>query len=292
MMIEKYCERCGIKFQTYTKSLFKYCSTSCKSKDKFTLIKDKEGKEFKVWKHNFEKFPDFYLSLYKKDNLKNKCYVCGNEYKAFRMCCSKECWTKMKIQTTLKTTGCEHNLAKGSKSRFNMEENLFQLYGVNNVYQRDDVKEKLKNTWYLKYGNYNPSQSENIKAKKREKLERNGFWLPRDKWSERKIYENNVHEITWSSMKKFAELKFGSNVWDRISESRKLPQIEWLTVDHKYSRHRGFLEKLDPGIIGHICNLQILTFAENRNKWSYCSITIDELKQEIEEFNKIIRDEN
>jgi hypothetical protein len=179
-----------------------------------------------------------------------------------------------------------------SKSRSNMEENLTELHGVSNVYQRDDVKEKLKNTWYLKYGHDNPSKSENIKAKKRRKAERNGFWVPREEWTERKVYDTNVHEITWSQMRKFAELKFGSNIWDRIKESRKLHQTEWLTVDHRYSRNHGFLEKLDPGIIGHICNLEILTFSENRNKWSSCSITISELKEEIEKFNKNIRNED
>ena len=292
MMIEKYCERCGIKYQTDKKSFFKYCSTLCRSKDKFILIKDKGGDEFNIWKDNFEKYPDFYLPLYKRDRLKNKCFVCGNEYKAFRMCCSKECSAIMKKQTTFETTGSEHNLSRMSKSRSNMEENLTELHGVSNVYQRDDVKEKLKNTWYLKYGHDNPSKSENIKAKKRRKAERNGFWVPREEWTERKVYDTNVHEITWSQMRKFAELKFGSNIWDRIKESRKLHQTEWLTVDHRYSRNQGFLEKLDPGIIGHICNLEILTFSENRNKWSSCSITISELKEEIEKFNKNIRNED
>ena len=290
MMIEKYCEKCGIKYKTDRKSFFKYCSTLCRSKDKFISIKDKSGNEYNIWKDNFEKYPDFYLSLYKKDKLKNKCFVCGNEYKAFRMCCSKECSLIMKKQTTFKTTGSEHNLSRMSKSRSNMEENLIQLHGVSNVYQRDDVKEKLKNTWYLKYGHDNPSKSENIKAKKRKEAERNGFWVPREEWPEKKVYDTNVHEITWSQMKKFAKLKFGSNIWDRIKESRKLHQTKWLTVDHRYSRNQGFLEKMDPSIIGHICNIDILTFSENRNKWSTSSITIGELKAEIEEFNKNIRD--
>ena len=290
MMIEKYCERCGIKYQTDKKSFFKYCSTLCRSRDKFIAIKDKHGNEFNVWKNNFQKYPDFYLSLSKINNTRNKCFICGVEYNSFRMCCSKECSSIMKKQTTFKTTGAEHNLSSGSKSRSNMEENLIQLYGVSNVYQRHDVKEKLKNTWYLKYGYDNPSKSENVKEKKRKEAEKNGFWIPREEWSERKIYEANVHEITWSQMRNFAKLKFGSDIWDRIKESRWLPQTEWLTVDHRYSRNQGFLEKMDPSIIGHICNIDILSFSENRNKWSTSSITIGELKAEIEEFNKNIRD--
>jgi hypothetical protein len=291
-MIEKICSKCGSKYQSNIKSFFKYCSTLCRSKDKFIQIEDKNGDSFNVWKENFLKYPDFYSNLYKTDRLMNKCFICGNEYKSFRMCCSNECSGIMKKQTTFKTTGAEHNLSRESKSRSNMEENLIKLHGVRNVYQRFDVKERLKNTWNLKYGYDNPSKSEAIKIKKRKEAEKNGFWIPRGEWDERKVYETNVNAITWSQMKKFAELKFGDNIWNRIRESRKLSQTEWLTVDHKYSKVQGFLEKLDPSIIGHICNLDIMTFSENRNKWSSCSITIDELKIEIEKFNKNIRDED
>jgi hypothetical protein len=219
----------------------------------------------------------------------NKCFVCGKEYNSFRMCCGKECSLEMKKQTTLNTTGAEHNFSRNSRSRFNMEENLMSLYGVNNVFQRDDVKDKLKQTWYLKYGLDNPSKSDKIKEKKRKEAERNGFWIPRKRWSIRKIYETNVQEITWSQMKKFARLKFGDDIWDRIKESRKLSYSEWLTIDHKYSKSRGFLENVSPEIIGHISNLDVITFKENRNKWSECSITIEELKLEIENFNRNIK---
>jgi hypothetical protein len=289
MIIEKFCERCGSKYETNKKSFFNYCSTLCKSKDKFITIENGTGKPFKVWKANYQKYPDFYSSLNWKNRMDNKCFVCGEEYKSFRMCCGKECSLVMKRQTTLNTTGSEHNLSRNSRSRSNMEENLMSLYGVNNVYQRDDVKEKLKQIWDLKYGFDNPSKYEKIKEKKRKEAERNGFWVPRDRWPVRKIYETNIQEITWSQMKKFARLKFGDDIWNRIKESRKLSHSEWLTIDHKYSKNRGFLENVRPEIIGNICNLDVITFKENRNKWSECSITIEELKLEIENFNKNIK---
>jgi hypothetical protein len=292
MMIENKCKRCGSKFQKIKKSFFEYCSNTCKSRDKFMTIRDKIGNEFKVWKVNFQKYPDFYLNLNSNNKLNNKCFICGKEYTAFRMCCSEKCSSNMKKETTFKTTGSEHNLSKESKSRLNMEENLTKLYGVSNVYQRDDVKNKLKETWKLKYGYDNPSKNKEIKEKKRKKLEKNGFWTPRESWPPRKVYEHNVYEITWSQMRKFAELKFGNDIWERIKKSRKLPQQEWLTVDHKFSRNRGFLENLDPSIIGHICNLEILTFKENRSKWSDCSISREELELEIKKFNSQIKNED
>jgi hypothetical protein len=291
-MIEKFCGTCGSKYETDKKSFFKYCSTLCRSRDKFITVENGTEKPFKVWKMNYQKYPDFYLSLNWKNRLNNKCFVCGKEYSAFRMCCGKDCSLEMKRQTTLDTTGSEHNLSRDSKSRSNMKENLMNLYGINNVYQRNDVKEKLKQTWSLKYGFDNPSKSEIIKGKKRKEAEKNGFWIPREKWSLRKIYEANVQEITWSQIKKFARLKFGDDIWDRIKESRKLPHSEWLTIDHRYSRSYGFLNNIGPDVIGHICNLDVLTFEENRNKWSECSITIEELKSEIEKFNRNIKNEN
>jgi hypothetical protein len=288
----KNCKNCGIEYSTNKESFSKYCSSLCKSRDRFVTIEDKEGKKFKVWKLNFQKYPGFYSSLCKKDRFENKCLICGKQYSAFRMCCSENCSIEMKKNTTFKTTGSEHNLAKESKARDNMYKNLNSLYGVNNVYQREDVKEKLKETWTLKYGYDNPSKSKKIKEKKRKKAEKNGFWLPREKWPPRKVYENNVYEITWENMRKYGDLKFGKDVWEKIKESRNLPQSNWLTIDHKFSRNRGFLENIDPGIIGHICNLDLITFSENCKKWSGCSISREELELEIKNFNKKIKDEN
>ena len=65
-------------------------------------------------------------------------------------------------------------------------------------------------------------------------------------------------------------------------------QKDWLTVDHRISRIYGFINKIPPNVIGHICNLEIMTFEKNRDKWAKCSITIDELIEEIEKFEEII----
>lgn len=67
---------------------------------------------------------------------------------------------------------------------------------------------------------------------------------------------------------------------------------EWLTVDHIYSRSDGFLNKVSPDIIGHICNLNIITFQDNRNKWMHSYITIEDLKEKIKEFEEKIKDAN
>jgi hypothetical protein len=288
-MIEKNCNFCNSKFLADSRKLYPYCSSLCRSKDKFIEI-EKKGKKIRVWKLNYNKYTDFYESDEFENRYFNKCYVCGNVYKAFRMCCSSKCSNIMKEETTFRTTGAKHNLSRNSISRSNMEDRLMENYGIINVYQRDDVKRKLKETWYLKYGFDNPSKSDLIKKKKRDKLETQGYWIPREKWDDRKIYENNVHEITWSQMKKYGRVKFGNDIWDRIRESRNLSQKDWLTVDHRFSRLEGFSKKISPAIIGHICNLDVISFQENRKKWSDSSIEYEELLKEIEIFNKSINE--
>lgn len=288
-MIEKICKFCGKAFSSDKKNFNLYCNSKCKSKDKFVKLKQ-GGKTFSVWKLNYEKFPDFYNNLPSgEERHKNMCYICGKVYDLFRMCCSDECSLKMKKMSTLMTTGAEHNLSSSSSSRKNMNENLFNRYGVNNVFQREDVKNKLKETWKMKYGFSNPSKSEEIKEKKRKIMEERGYWMSREEWDDRKIYEANVYEITWSQMKRFAKLKFGNDIWKRIEESRNLSQVEWLTVDHRFSRNSGFLNSVSPEIIGHICNLEILTFSENRLKWANSSVSMEDLLEEIEKFDKITK---
>lgn len=286
-MMIKYCKRCLEEYDSGNEFNL-YCSSKCKSRDRFIEI-TYGGKSFNLWKENFERFPEFYLGIkVYKDRFKNKCLICETEFFAFRKCCTEKCSLELKKNKTFLSTGGYHNLANGSKSRSNMEKKLMEDYGISNIFQRDDVKDKLKEKWNSIYGFDNPSKSELIKIKKRITSEKNGFWTPLDSWDDRKIYENNVHSITWAQMRKFADLKFGSDIWERIKSSRNLPQKKWLTVDHKLSRHEGYLKKINPFIIGHICNLDILEFQENRFKWSNSSITLEKLTDEINEFeNKI-----
>ena len=284
----KYCKRCSTEYKPENEFNL-YCSSKCKSRDRFIGVPYGD-KSFNLWKENFQKFPEFYLEIKNpKDRFKNKCLICEIEFIAFRKCCSEKCSSELKKNKTFLSTGGYHNLSNGSKSRNNMEKKLMENYRISNIFQRNDVKDKLKEKWNSIYGFDNPSKSELIKIKKRITSEKNGFWTPVDSWDDRKIYENNVYSITWSQMRKFAELKFGSDIWERIKESRKLPQKNWLTVDHKLSRHNGYLNKINPFVIGHICNLNILEFQENRLKWSNSDITLDELTAEIKEFEDKIK---
>jgi len=51
-------------------------------------------------------------------------------------------------------------------------------------------------------------------------------------------------------------------------------------LDHKYSIYQGFIDNIDPKIIGSIHNLQMLSFDTNISKGSDCSITKEKLIDE------------
>jgi hypothetical protein len=48
-------------------------------------------------------------------------------------------------------------------------------------------------------------------------------------------------------------------------------------LDHKFSKHRGFLNNIPPEVIGHHTNLQLIPRYSNRKKYNKCSITLEEL---------------
>jgi hypothetical protein len=48
-------------------------------------------------------------------------------------------------------------------------------------------------------------------------------------------------------------------------------------LDHKFSKHQGFLNKVSPEVIGHYTNLELLSKHSNRKKHNNCSITLTEL---------------
>jgi len=52
-------------------------------------------------------------------------------------------------------------------------------------------------------------------------------------------------------------------------------------LDHKYSIYEGFINDVDPKIISHWKNLEVIPASVNASKQSKCSITIEELQDLI-----------
>jgi len=87
--------------------------------------------------------------------------------------------------------------------------------------------------------------------------------------SEYEIYCRKVWKETYKSLKRY---------------SKKIPNIELRSkkfhLDHKYSIHQGFQNNVNPIIIGHWKNLEIVESVKNLKKYNRCSITLENLIQE------------
>ena len=79
-------------------------------------------------------------------------------------------------QTYLKHYGCEHNFCKNSESRKEWEQRLLDTEGITNVFQRESVKQKSKETLLKNYGK-NAKQYVNSKEHYFEKWLNEGYTL-------------------------------------------------------------------------------------------------------------------
>jgi hypothetical protein len=85
------------------------------------------------------------------------------------------------------------------------------------------------------------------------------------------MYENIVDRITRESW---------NYHHDKVNPDN-LARGKGYELDHKYSKHQGFLNQVPPEIIGHYSNLQMIPRYANRKKYNKCSITIEQLYEGI-----------
>ena len=101
-----------------------------------------------------------------------------------------------------------------------------------------------------------------------------GIFLRREDKEDFDIYKEKVERYTRMSLYLYATEKFGSD-WE---EKRGRTKYH---IDHRYSKKEGFLNNIEPHIIGNIENLELLYFTINCSKKCSCSITINELYDSI-----------
>jgi len=170
------CKNCGKETKFISKKYKIYCSNKCYKKGQGKVISEKAKiKRLKIQEtYKFqclecrEKFKtltklnnhikkvhgkkEYYDKWVKKEN-EELCKICkestnftdriSGKYSGYEMCCSKECREKYRLI---------------ERSKTNMEK-----YGVRNVYQREDIKEKCRKTKLEKYGDENFTNMEKAK---------------------------------------------------------------------------------------------------------------------------------
>jgi len=71
------------------------------------------------------------------------------------------------------------------------------------------------------------------------------------------------------------------NIYGWYSPSNKKNNLQGISKDHKFSVLDGFRNNIDPKIISHPANCELMLFSENSSKKSDSSISINELLQSI-----------
>jgi signal recognition particle subunit SEC65 len=77
------------------------------------------------------------------------------------------------------------------------------------------------------------------------------------------------------------EVEYETNKTKKIS---KLKKPSGYSLDHKFSIKEGFLNSIEPKIIGSLPNLEYITISKNSSKQSKCSITKEELIKDYHEY--------
>jgi len=114
------------------------------------------------------------------------CKNCGIEFHHHQnQTCSSICSKELKEKSLMLSCGTKHNFSKNSKSRIDWQNDMLEREGIQNVFQRNSIKQKIKKTILDKYGVEHISKSEKIKLKKRNTLENTLKLYPnifKDKW--------------------------------------------------------------------------------------------------------------
>jgi hypothetical protein len=102
-----------------------------------------------------------------------------------------------------------------------------------------------------------------------------------DKWYDDKSSKELYYKAVWE----YTEISYSYN--KHMIDPHNLRGFTNGTeyhLDHIYSIMQGFIYSVDPKIIGHACNLQILSAVDNLTKSAECWIALEELNREIDEF--------
>jgi len=184
-----------------------------------------------------------------------------------------------------------------------MKSTMIQKYGVEHSFHSDTIKQKALNTWIKKYGVDNPFKSSNIKEKIKQvlkdrygvdnsanvnpeirvnkgiktKIER-GWIIPDEFLSDYQIYRKKVKRLTETTYKTYKNIINPNNL-ERVTNGKNGYQL-----DHKYSIIEGFLNNVEPKIISHHRNLQMIEWGSNRAKSKRCDIDLEQLKNEIKSY--------
>ena len=187
---------------------------------------------------------------------------------------------KKKMKSTMITKyGFEHSFHSGAIKQKALN-TWIKKYGVDNPFKSNNIKEKIKEVLKDRYGVDNSSKINPIKrinAIMKTKIER-GWVIPDEFLSDYQIYRKQVKRLTETTYKEYKNIINPNNL-ERVTNGKNGFQL-----DHKYSIIEGFLNNVEPEIISHHRNLQMIEWSSNRTKSKRCDIDLEQLKNEIKSY--------
>jgi hypothetical protein len=290
--------------------------SAIRNNNKLSILKSQIEEETKwISKYRYSSLKERVYLLFNNINEKDLLCKCGSGNILSWRNGKRNIWHSKGCSPT-----CEMVLINQKSKR---EETILSAYGVKNTYQREDIKEKIRQQNLDKYGLENPGKFQS-ECFKKGMIKKYGVDNPM------KIpgYVDNCltkRKITWEStygtdnpmksleMKNKMKQKFintfikelGINITDYNNYQNKYSiyrkKIGKLTrrsyslfneyinpnklkrstfnyhLDHKYSVAQGFRDKIPFYIIASPINLEMISFKENLKKNKKCSITLEQL---------------
>lgn len=272
-MVEKpKCPICGnhAKFKSFNIGYVEYCGQSCANSGKWknTDIESANMKRKLFWESKPEKKR---LKDKKISETNSKVWASGTELRIKQT--QKVDFNKVYekgAQTKFERYGDKNPWRFGSDK---FKQHLLEIYGVDNCRLIEYMTERIQKTFLEKYNVLNSIDLPGVREKAL-KTKRDNFI-------------KKIHDIE-SLANYYKKVWFITNSNDLTTlenyELRGRADIDdnAYHLDHIYSISVGYLNDVDPEIIGNIENLQMLPWKENITKGKNCHITLEQLNEKIQ----------
>lgn len=146
------------------------------------------------------------------------------------------------------------------------KENSILKYGVDHPMKSSKIRNNYKSAMIKKYGTDNPFGSiEIVKKIHQTKIKNGSNILHTDEYLNYKLRVRNITR--------------NQNIKSLVNYSRRGRTKNDYHLDHRYSVLRGYLDNVEPKIIGSIINLEYIPVSLNCSKQEKCSITKEKLME-------------
>lgn len=207
-----------------------------------------------------------HIAVYPGEQFQEKIFNYVNGYD-IRKCPCCESLLKFRRFSSGYSIHCSKKCSRNNPLTLEKEKitNLMK-YGTENVMQCKQIKDTYKKSMMDKYGSESPFASDQIKIKIKETKIKNGTIIADEDKSDFDRYKSLVNNFTKNQPLHLL-----------VNHEKRGQGKDFFSLDHRYSIKQGFIDLIDPEIIGNIVNLEYINVSKNSSKQAKCSIGKEEL---------------